>query len=325
MRSLIVFIFCVVSVIIVVSAEPLRYRTEVRVKRLGKLEEKPAGAPDSENIEVTTENYGKSPKSPKTETANEKQVIAPLETKEPCGEEHPATAQQSKALPEEAPYAPSGWKPAGRLLVLPAGVLYVAAEEPAPTTTEAAVQTTTEAAEQTTTEVAESPALAFRAELSVKGLPTTEESVTDVATTESATTESSTTEDDAAEETTTAAAVEDRLGETKVETTSEPDAESVEVQATEEPKKDEVPEIPQQEQPPSPHAVNTFFVQLTDGSFQRVIFVNAPAAAPFPTVPVTAAYQAQPFFQSQPLVANPFFSYATPKLVTYTSQYQSAW
>lgn len=320
MRSL-VFIFCVVSVIIGISAEPLRYRADLK---LGKQQEKPEAAPDSENIEVTTVNNGK---PPKTETANEKQVSGPLETKEPCGEEHPTTPEQSIALAQglDAPYPPSGWRPAGRLLVLPAGVLYVAAQPPPPTTTEVSESTTTEAAEPTTTEVAEPRTQAFTAELSVKGLPTTEESATDVTTTESATTEANTTEDDATEETTEAVAVGDRLGQTKVETTSEPDAESVEVAATEEPKQEEVPEIPQHEQPPSPHAVNTFFIQLADGSFQRVIFLNAPAPAPFPNVPVTAAYQAQPFFQSQPLVANPFYSLATPKLVTYTSQYQSSW
>lgn len=299
MRSLI--LFTVLVVIISISAEPLRYRAELKVKELEKQQdENPHGNHDCENIEVTTTNNGKKTQN----NTNEKQVSGTLETEEPRSKEEPTTTtEQSSPLPKEPPYVPSGWRPAGKLLVLPAGVLYVAAQ-PLPVTTEVAEPTTE----------------SVTGEINVIGLAATEEAVTDSTTTESATTEPTTVEDDSTDETTTVAG--EKLGHIKVETISEPDAESVEVETTE-PSKEAVPEVPQHEQPPSPQAVNTFFVQLSDGSFQRVVFLNA--QAPFPNAPVTAAYTAQPFLQSQQLVVNPFSSFGTPKLVTYTSQYQSSW
>lgn len=294
MNRIVFIAFCVfASSMLVVRAEPVEYRVNQRVRALEKQQQKPDANPDSENIEVTTVNNGQNMTSG---DQNEKQQVEEVE--EPKGKPEPETESDGNA--SEPPYLASGWKPSGNLLVLPPGVLWVASQ-----TTTPAAETTTETEATTTETETESTA-----------------TTTDEAETESATTEAANT--DCAETT-----EENRLARTKVETTSEPDAESVDVEAASDsdaPKSGapDVPEVTQHEQPPSPHAVNTFFVQLADGTLQRVVLLNNAANYPtvnYPNVPFTAALQAQPVLQAQPYVFGSAFTSA-PRVVSYTAQYQ---
>lgn len=295
MNKIVFFAFLLSAVVLISSAEPVQYRANQRVKPLQQqqLQQKPADNPDSENIEVTTVD-------PKNKSDNQSEKQQEEEVEEPKGKVEPTTESD-----ESAPYVPSGWKPAGNLLVLPTngGIFYIAPQPRVapPTTTEAQETTESEGTTEGTTESA-----------------TTESGTTEIGTTESATEDSTTEESGSTTE-------DDKFARTKVETTSEPDAESVDVETTEAPV-NETPEIPQHEQPPSPTAVNTFFVQLSDGTFQRVVFVNAPATN-LQAAPWTAALQAQPVLQPQPILqAQPYAfnsAYVAPKIVTYTSHYQS--
>lgn len=266
MNKIVLIAFCVfASSMLAVLAEPADYRANQRVRALEKQQQSPKEEPESENVEVTTVNAGQNRPSG---NQNEKQQVEEVE--EPKGKPEPTTESN-----ESGPYVPTGWQPAGNLLVLPPGVLWVAPQTTTPTAAEEDTTTTT----------------------------TTDEAETESATTEAiGTTETSET---------------NRLARTKVETTSEPDAESVDVEAASD--APEVPEVPQHEQPPAPHAVNTFFVQLADGSLQRVVLLNN--GVNYPTVPLTAALQAQPVLQVQPYSFGSVYAGA-PRIVSYTAQYQ---
>lgn len=58
-------------------------------------------------------------------------------------------------------------------------------------------------------------------------------------------------------------------------------------------------------------APGAYFVQLADGSYQRVVYYNNVEAAKI---------QVQPFVQSTPIYYNSLFA---PRVVSYSSQYQS--
>lgn len=298
MNKIVFLAFCAVAAsVLVVFAEPVEYRANQRVRALEKQQQKPD--PDSENIEATTENKN-SPKQPSGELNGKQQaeeVEVPKTETDATTEADEKTTEQPQ-LPQL--FVPTGWKAAGNLLVLPPGLVWVAPR----TTTPAAKTTTEEGAEGTTAEAETSTA--------------TEEAETESATTESATTEAvDTTEDN-------------RLARTKVETTSEPDAESVDAEATSDSSDGETPEVAKQpeepqvhQQPPAVNAVNTFFIQLPDGSLQRVVFLNNGAGANYATSPFTAPLQLQPFVQPQPFgIGSAYAPNAAPRFVSYTAQYQ---
>lgn len=288
MNKILALAFCVLaSSMLVAFAEPVDYRANQRVRALEKQQQpKPAENPESENIEVTTQNDGKTP-APSSGDKNGKQQAEEVE--EPKGKPDPSNNSQENA--NDSGFVPVGWKPAGNLLILPPGVFWVAPQS----TTPAAETTTTEAAESTTTEA------------DAESTTTTEESETESATTEVP----ATTEDN-------------RLARAKVETTSEPDAESVNVDAASDADAPEVPEVPQHQQPPAVNAVNTFFVQLPDGSLQRVVLLNNNVGPTnYAAVPFPAALQAQPVIQApQPYVFGSAYPGVGPRVVSYTAQYQ---
>lgn len=285
MNKILALAFCVLaSSMLVAFAEPMEYRANQRVRGLDKQrqQQQPAQNPESENIEVTTQNDGKKPPLPSSEDKNEKQQAEEVE--EPQSKSKPTANSQENT--NEVPFVPVGWKPAGNLLILPPGVFWVAPQS----TTPAVETTTTEADESTTTEA------------DAESTTTTEECETESATTE-------TTENN-------------RSG--RVETTSEPDAESVEG-ASDAP---EVPQVPENQQPPAVNAVNTFFVQLPDGTLQRVVLLNTnndnnniAFAGNYATVPFPAALRAQPVAQApQPFAFGS--AYAGPQSFSYSAQYQ---
>lgn len=297
MNKLGFLLFFVAAAVIVISAEPVQYRARVRV---AEKQQKPEADPESENVEVTTPKKGDSEKSG---NQSEKQVEQGEEVEEP--QANPETNTELEDKPNESsPYVPSGWKPAGNLLVLPVGGWVYVAPQPTATTTEAQTATTELPTESATTDFA-----------------TTEPATTETLTTETATTDESSTDDVTTVESTpnevpqTSADI--KSAKTGIETTSEPNSESVDVEESSEPEQ-QVPQISEQEQPPSPQAPNTFFIQLSDGTFQRVIFLNP--AANLQSVPVAANLQVQPIFQQQQLAVSPIVN---PKIVTFTSQYQT--
>lgn len=149
------------------------------------------------------------------------------------------------------PYAPSGWKPSGQLLVLPARQQQYGPPQ------------------------------------QQYGAPTTEYGTPDddISTTAEASDSSDSNE-----------------------TTDEPDSENVNVENGPSQVQGSFNLQPQQQQQPG------YFVQLADGSIQRVLYVSTANNV------VGAKLQAQPVVQAQPLFVQPFY---VPQTVAFSSQYQS--
>lgn len=234
-------------------------------------------------------------------------------------------AERSEQTTENAPYKLAGWRPSGQLLVLP---FEVRANQNLESTT--TVESVTFDDEQTSTEnpTTEEPtkgeqlqletsepkgksAAYRRPPLKVSGALTAE--VSDDSS-ESNEATSTTTESD--DETETTSAVTGAL-----ETTSEPNSEAVDVEKTESEKNPAPNQPPQLPQGPFQPA---FFVQLPDGSYQRIVYFPAQT----PPVQQTVATAANVQFQQQQLVQPQVtpFGYnpiSNPRIVTFSSQYQA--
>lgn len=250
------------------------------------------------------------------------------------------------------PYPPSGWKPTGPLLVLP--------NEPRPaTTTELPTTEQPTTVQPTTQSQQKNPSGRLtaqkndREEIAVAdNAPENAQTASDanvnddaeeIETNESKKSNangkvesenSSETDDEADETSTETQAATTQQPSSKLETTSEPDAEAVDV--GQQPKSFNVGGA-SQPPPPGPGVPpfvqsghGAFIVQLPDGSLQRFVFVPAsnPVLSnanlqPNAFVPVaTSPFQqlAEPQPAQQPFGHNPIVS---PRVVTFSSQYQA--
>lgn len=241
-----------------------------------------------------------------------------------------------------APYPPRGWVPFGQLLVLPVAVREEAREKQngnleSTTTVESSTSDDSEATEQTPTTEAQSnngqlqevetsepktklaahkqPGSPGSTIIIVNGKKTGQLKVEAKQKAKEESTESNeTTTETADEATTTTDAKSENL-----ETTSEPDAEAVDVEKANE-KGKEMNNAAGPQVPPS-----GFFIQLPDGSFQRIVYVA-------PQTPQTqAAFVPQPANVQafQQLNQSPNFSFGfnpitNPRIVTFSTQY-NAW
>lgn len=250
-------------------------------------------------------------------------------------DERAAAATPNQPAPN-GPYYPTGWRPLGQLLVLPFAVrenLDSTAKNvetksfnsngDSETTEETATDTSTDQQKSTEVETNEpqtkkptaaykKPPQKFVGELNAANLK-------DEAKAGTAESKETTESDD--EATTTEAQKED------LETTSEPESEAVDnaeksnvdgQQSTnaQSPAAPAAPQFPQA----------AYFVQLPDGSLQRIVYLQpqAPAQAAFLPQPVAASgnLQFQQLNQSPnyPFAFNPIVN---PKIVTFSSQYQA--
>lgn len=257
----------------------------------------------------------------------------------------PATAAKSDDEPAPAPfnpvfqtgpYNPAGWRPLGQLLVVPFGIREnldsTATVETKSFNNNGDSETTEETAtdasnDQQNSEVETSepkskktgaykkPPQKFVGELNVKSKDAPNAGTPDTKNTPG----QSVTETDDETATTEAAKSED------LETTSEPQSEAVDdsQQSTNTPQNrpDLAPGAPQFPQ-------TAYFVQLPDGSLQRIVYVQAqpqaPTQAAFLPQPTTAAGN----FQFQQLNQSPSYPFgfnpiANPKIVTFSSQYHA--
>lgn len=300
MKSIVILLL--VTILSVALAEPLKYRQNQQFRASARQ------TSAAELSEPTTEGSG-----------NE--------------EDDGSTAEQATKAREEQAYNPSGWRPSGQLLVLPireniesTPAVESSTLDDAQTTAETTATTeenpTTEpfVAKQTKLEVAE-PKPKITAAYKKGPLKFSGELKVGASDESSETTE---TNDESK-----AATTEQPSG--ALETTSEPDSEAVEnVEA----KNAEGSQVGSNSKPTEPQPVAppqglppAFFVQLPDGSLQRVIYLTPPSVAqpavfppvsqmPAPNVPFGQLVQPQ----NQPFAFNPI---ANPRIVTFSQQYQA--
>lgn len=251
------------------------------------------------------------------------------------GSEPEATKDTSEKTPQfssnpNAPYYPQGWRPFGQLLVIP---FAVRENLESTTTVESSTFNEDEATEQNPTTEASStkkqeletsepqskptaaykkPPQKFVGELKSETSENAKKGLTEQNEAETATTETASTEN--ADEATTVSGKSADL-----ETTSEPDSEAVEPETNND--------------ADSQKSVNTqanvaqvlqqgFFIQLPDGSFQRIVYLSPQAPAPAPFVPQPVAGQFQQLNQapSYPFGYNPI---TNPRIVSFSTQYHA--
>lgn len=249
-----------------------------------------------------------------------------------------------------APYPARGWVPLGQLLVLPVAVRSENVEST--TTVESTTFNDSDATEETpttesqatngqlqeveTSEPKSKPSAAHKTspggptiiivkgkkvgELKVEAKQEAKEESKDEANDESTETNEATTETatDANDDANTTA---DPKSE-NLETTSEPDSEAVDVEKSNEEGKQAT-----NAQAPAAPQTGSFFIQLPDGTFQRIVYVAQPQAAQQPQ-PQAALVQ-QPAivpFQQLNQAPNPFGynPITNPRIVTFSTQY-NAW
>lgn len=236
-----------------------------------------------------------------------------------------------------APYPPRGWVPFGQLLVLPVAVrenfestttvessTFNESEttEETPTTETQATNGQIQEVETSEPKTKQSAAhkrpggptiviikgkkvgeLKVEAKQEAKEESKDESTETNEATTETADEATTTTNDSKSE---------------NLETTSEPDAEAVDVeQSNEEGKQAADPQAPQVPQ-------TGFFIQLPDGSFQRIVYVapqTPQTQAAFVPQPANVPFQQLNQQPNNPFGYNPITS---PRIVTFSTQY-NAW
>lgn len=297
-RSIIV-IFSFTVVFSLVSAEPIRYyrqpfRASARQTNNGLAFE--AGLGDASSTTTTA------PKAVPEQNEDE---------------------EKSEQTTENAPYKVAGWKPTGNLLVLPFEVsanqnfestttVESTTFDDEPTSTEnptTGAQAKGEQLELETSEPKTKTAAYKRPPLKVSGALKAEVASSDDSSESNESTSTTTESNDESESTTVVNGA--------LETTSEPNSEAVDVENT----KSENPASNQQPQLPQGPFQPAFFVQLPDGSYQRIVYFPAqpPSVQPVATA---ANVQFQQLVQPQvtPFGFNPI---ANPRIVTFSSQYQA--
>lgn len=246
----------------------------------------------------------------------------------------------------EGPYYPQGWRPFGQLLVLPVAVRQnfesttsvesitlsdseTETTEDTPTTETQATNGQLQAVEMSEPKEKKTAAHKRPTIVIIKGkkvgelqFGANEESKNESKeeSTEAANdsdTDSTSTENDDADAATTTDPKSENL-----ETTSEPDSEAVakdnedgnQLTNTQEANQPQLPTIPQA----------AFFIQLPDGSFQRIVYVAPQTPAPAAFVPQQVSTQSQQLNQAQPNYPFGFNPITNPRIVTFSTQY-NAW
>lgn len=305
----------------VAIAEPLRYRQNQQIQTSAR-QTVGNGVLQSELGETTTE-------SNTSDKNTERSEPAPLDV----------------PTNQNGPYLPQGWRPLGQLLVLP----FAIRENLESTTT---VESSTLNDDETTEVVSTTQSIASEQQLQVETsepkinkltpykrptvklvgeLKVTTKDETKVESKENST-ENSDESIEATEQSDEATTTEQSDEATTIvnsksenlETTSEPQSEAVDVEKTNE--EGQQPANAQQPQPQIPSTTQTaFFIQLPDGSFQRIVYLT-------PQTSVQSAFVQQPqqsnvaFQQPNQSPINYPFGFnpiVNPKIVTFSSQYQA--
>lgn len=245
---------------------------------------------------------------------------------------------RSEPAPEvnqNGPYLPKGWRPIGQLLVLP----FAVRENVESTTTvestsfndqstesndETSTTPVVPAQRQLPTETSEpkfrktapykKPTVKLVGELKVTTNEDSKQKSKENSKGNSA--ETSDSDNATTEQSDEAATTVDPKSE-NLETTSEPQSEAVDVETSNEdgqqsPNAQQPPQIPQ----------TAFFVQLPDGSLQRIVYLapQTPAQAAFVSQPANVPFQQLNQSPNYPFGFNPI---TNPKIVTFSSQYQA--
>lgn len=240
------------------------------------------------------------------------------------------------------PYSPPGWRPAGRLLVLP-NENFAATTTEEPTTEPSTTQRQQKnQSGRLSAQQSEQEEIAVADNASEGSTPASNSNVKDDAEeieeaepqkqkengkleAENSSDESNGTTTEADNESTTT-----EQPSSKLETTSEPESEAVDVEQQPKP----VNTGGQSQPPPLGPGVQpgSFIIQLPDGSLQRFVFIAAPNAVlppanlqpnailPVSTSPFQQLIQPQAAQTPQQFGYNPI---ASPRVVTFSSQYQS--
>lgn len=317
MKSITVLLLC--AVLTVALAEPLRYRQGQQIQASARQTDGGV-ALQAELGDSTTEATAPNNDNGRSDAAPQ----VPTNQNVPQG------------------YLPQGWRPFGQLLVLPFAVREnlestttvesstlndaETTEEPSTTTETFATrgQPRVETSEPKVKKTApyKRPTVKLVGELKVAPKEATKQKPQENSkenSSESNETESTSTETSDEATTKTNAKSEN------LETTSEPQAEAVDVEeSNEEGKQATSNQQPTQVQPQAPQVPQTaLFVQLPDGSLQRIVYLpqQTPAQAAF--IPQPANVQFQQLNQAPatyPFAINPI---TNPKIVTFSSQYQA--
>lgn len=371
MKSVVFFVlFATTMVVAIVLGEPVKFRQNQRARISAKQTVEIAPNEGSED----DENEGRSEQTTLANVQNSDGpyfalkpypsgplVVLPLD--QPNSD---STTVESTTLEGElsvttengenigGPYSPSGWKPAGELLLLPN-------EEIASTTTE--VPTTVQPSKQRQQKNQSGQLLAQRSEQAEIAVADNEQEEMENESKDSVTASETNAKEDAEEIETTepknpaigqlgaenssesadesnststeALSSSTEQPSSKLETTSEPDSEAVDVEQQPEPinsggqGESQPPAIGPAVPPLLQSGPGAFIIQLPDGSLQRFVFIAAPQgvlpnanAPPNALLPVANS----PFQQLvQPQVAQPFgySPIASPRVVTFSSQYQA--
>lgn len=303
---LVVFLSAIIAIAL---SEPLAYRQRAVVRTSARQTDNNGVALQAEFDDSTT-------------PANVDERAAAAEPNQPAQPAQPG------------PYLPTGWRPLGQLLVLPFAVREnldstarnvetksFKSNGDSETTEETATDASTD--QQKSTEVETSEPKSKKPTAAYKKLPQKFSGQLNAANSKdgakAGTAESKATTESDDEATTTEAQKED------LETTSEPESEVVDnaeksnvdgQQATNAQSPAAAPQFPQ----------TAYYVQLPDGSLQRIVYLQ-------PQAPTQAAFLPQPAavsgnLQFQQLNQSPNYPFAlnpivNPKIVTFSSQYQA--
>lgn len=341
-------LFATTMLVAIVFGEPVNYRQNQRSRVSAKQTVETAPAEDDETddnkVETNQANLKKS-QGPYYALKHPSGALLVLPLNQPNSDSttvESTTSEDDLIVPTDstgnvnvAPYAPSGWKPFGRLLLLPNEEV-VATTTAVPTTT---AQPTTLPPKKNLTGRLSAQQQSEQEEIAVadnepeevtnsnaeevetgepknpNGKLEAENSSTDETTDSSTETEPATTEQPSS----------------KLETTSEPDAEAVDIEQQPQSVNNGGQAQPPVAGPAVPPILQAnpgaFIVQLPDGSLQRFVFITAPnanlppnAILPVATPPFQQIVQPQAVPVPQTFGYNPI---ASPRVVTFSSQYQA--
>lgn len=342
------FVLIAIASLSIAFCEPVQYRQNQSVRPFGNAKPVDASAVEkAEDAPYPPGGQGLVKKSdlPK-EWEEEKSIVLPSEVEIQTEDgvettENPTTTEQTNEVEEgrsngnNGPYPPLGWKPQGTLFVLPLDFV------PAETTTETADddnEATTTLPEETVEAKDRDqanrgrpyPASGWKPSGQLLLLPNEQETLAESspAATNSAS-EQENNENDEKEGTTTNPNTSTDKPSADIETTSEPDAEAVDVNVNTG-NNNLVPNTPPVIQAAA--VPGSYFVQLPNGSLQRIVYLTSPlitSAAVSPAVAVatapiaTANVQYQQLIQTQPIITTSN-SVAAPRVaLAYTTQYQT--
>lgn len=371
MKSVAFFVLFVTTMIVaIVLGEPVKYRQRARVSAKQTVEIAPAESSEDD------ENEGRSEQTTLSNVQNSDGpnfavkpypsgplVVLPLDQpldqpnsdsttveSTTSDEEFSATTDNSENI--GGPYPPSGWKPAGQLLLLPNEEIAVTTTE-VPTTEHEQPTTQLQQKNQSGQLVAqrteqEEIAVADNESEDTASLSETnaKEDAEEIETAEPKKTVNGKSEDDnssesAEESNSTSTEAQPSSTEqpsSKLETTSEPDSEAVDVEQQPgsvnngEQGQSQRPEAGAEVPPLLQSGPAAFIIQLPDGSLQRFVFIAAPqgvlptansppnALLPVANSPFQQLVQPQLTQAAQPFGYNPI---ASPRVVTFSSQYQA--